>query len=100
MANVKNEVDKDLKSVFDEESKVDNFSCGTTEFKTTNTDLRMLDIQIVPEEEDLKSLKVDLENCLQIQKDTVKSYLNIKRDVSYLKEHFDMVFGRLSTPKE
>ena len=36
-------------------------------------------------EEEMKSLKVDLKNCLEIQRNTVKSYLIMKKDNSAIK---------------
>ena len=45
-------------------------------------------------DEEIKSLQNDLKNCIELQKDTIKSYLNMKKDVSALKEQFEMVYGK------
>ena len=45
-------------------------------------------------DEDAKSRKVELKNCLKIQKDTVKSYLSIKKKLSAVEKKFEMVYGK------
>ena len=44
--------------------------------------------------EDIKTLKFDLKNCLQIQEDTSKSYLSVKKDISEIKAQLEMVYGK------
>lgn len=45
-------------------------------------------------DEDAKSRKVELKNCLEIQKDTVKSNLSIKKKLSSVETRFEMVYGK------
>ena len=45
-------------------------------------------------DEDMKWLKVDLKNSLEIQKDTVKSYLCVKKDIADMKGKFEMAYGK------
>ena len=45
-------------------------------------------------DEDMKLLKVDLKNSLEIQKETVKSYLCVKKDIADMKGKFEMVYGK------
>ena len=45
-------------------------------------------------DEDMKSVKVDLKNSLELQKDTVKSYLSIKKKLSAVERKFEMVYGK------
>ena len=45
-------------------------------------------------DEDAKSRKFELKNCLKIQKDTVRSYLCIKKKLSAVERQFEMVYGK------
>ena len=45
-------------------------------------------------DEDIESMKIDIKNCLEMQKDTVKSYLNMKKENSAVKRRFETVYGR------
>ena len=45
-------------------------------------------------DEDIKSMKIDIKNCLEMQKDTVKSYLNMKTENSAIKRQFERVYGK------
>ena len=45
-------------------------------------------------DEDMKLLKVDLKNSLEIQKETVKSYLCMKKDIADVKGQLEMVYGK------
>ena len=48
-------------------------------------------------DEDAKSRKVELKNCLKIQKEQsyhVKSYLSIKKKLSAVERKFEMVYGK------
>ena len=45
-------------------------------------------------DEDIKSMKIDIKNCLEMQKDTVKSYLNMKTENSAIRRQFERVYGK------
>ena len=116
-------VNKKIQSVALEKVELDNFSCQGLEFdriqsdSKTNTETEcgsfhtiieqlMKLTQIVEQnnrditlrqkimEEEMKSLKVDLKSCLEIQKDIVKSYLIMKKDNSAIKGQVEMAYGK------
>ena len=43
---------------------------------------------------DLKSLKEELKNAIQVQKDGIKSYHIMKKEVSTIKDYLQMVYGK------
>ena len=62
------------------------------EIATVRKDLANL--KEVVEDENIKSLKVEMKNNSQIQKDCIKSNLSIKSEISSVKEQLYMVYGR------
>ena len=68
--------------------------------KTQSVEQQKDDVKIWKKvkDEEIESLQNDLKNCIELQKDTIKSYLNMKKDVSALKEQFEMVYGKNVCP--
>ena len=60
--------------------------------KTVEKDLA--DLKEVLEDENIKSLKVEMKNNSQMQKNCIKSNLSIKNEISAVKEQLYMVYGR------
>ena len=117
------ERNKELVSVFDENVDMESFSGEGAQLDITQSDStmrRMTELGSLNElmetlkklafafekqesdmtawkkmiNEDIKSLKLDLKNSLGIQKDTVKSYLCMKKDVAEVKGQLEMVYGK------
>ena len=62
--------------------------------KITIVEKDLVDLKEVLEEENIESLKVEMKNNSQIQKDCIKSNLSIKNEISVVKEQLYMVYGR------
>ena len=45
-------------------------------------------------DEDMKTVKFDIQKCLEMQKDTVKSWLNMKKENSAVRRQFERVYGK------
>ena len=119
----KDEGNKELDSVFHKEDEVENFSGGVLDadrmqscpslsmmkdegaFNMLNDKLNKL-TKTVEEfisdnttwkkmmDEDAKSRKAELKKCLEIQKDTVKSYLSMKKKNSAIEKQFERIYGK------
>ena len=45
-------------------------------------------------DEDMKTVKFDIKNCMEMQKDTVKSCVNKKKENSTVRRQFESVYGK------
>ena len=63
-------------------------------YKLTTLEKDFADLKEVLEDESIKSLKAEMKDNSQIQKDCIKSNLSIKNEISEVKQQLYMVYGR------
>ena len=63
-------------------------------YKITALEKDFADLKEVLEDESIKSLKAEMKDNSQIQKDCIKSNLSIKKEISEVKQQLYMVYGK------